>query len=139
MQIKLFSAALLSVAFMFTQAAHANMPPKPDRCPGASAIKSAGIEVVMQSGNGTWVAGIEANKYDTADAWTFAVGEIPASSEEDARAKAIESLRNLQFKLGPVPVAQYNVWACLYQTDQGYRAISVTPPFGLTSALQMTK
>ena len=133
MQIKFISFVIFLFA-CFTQIAQASLPPKPSKCPGVSAISSVGIQIAQPGDNGTWVAGVLSNRYDTTDAWTFAVGDISASSEQDAKAKATDSLSSLNFKMGPIPVTQYNVWACLYTTSQGYRAIAVTPSLGLVSS-----
>jgi hypothetical protein len=139
MERKFFSSALLSLALIFVQNAYADMPPKPAKCPSATSIASVGIELVEKDQNGTWAAGVLSNTYNTNDKWTFAVGPIVASNSSEARGKAIESLSSLSFNRGPIAVEQYNVWACLYRTDQGFMGVAVTPAFGLKPALHLVK
>lgn len=138
MKIKVISTLLLSCLLFFCQLSHASMPPKPKKCPSEAAIRAVGISVV-QPNNGTWVAGVLSNKYNTNEVWMFAVGDIVANNEADARAKAVDSLNSLALVQGPIPVTQYQVWACLYHTAQGYRAVTITPPLTLSTSLQLTK
>jgi hypothetical protein len=117
------------------------MPPKPAKCPGASSIASFGVDVVESDKDGTWVAGVLSNNYDTQNAWTFALGKISARNANEARDKAMDSLGSLSFRYGPVAVEQYNVWACLYGTAEGYMGVTITPQLslGLKSAAHLAK
>ena len=117
MKLKFMARTLLPFAILVSQASFATMPPKPAKCPDASAIRSVGIELVQRDNDGTWVGGVQANKYQTNDLWTFIVGKIPANNETDARTKALKSLNSLRFIQGPFANPQYNVWVCIFGND----------------------
>jgi hypothetical protein len=140
MKTNIFSSVILPFAFTFIFAQHgyAKTFHEPEKCPSESAIASVGIESVSNIA-GTWAASVAANNYDTNDTWSFTVVGITASDEEDARGKAMESLQSLQYMIGPTPVPVVDAWGCVYQTDQGYNAMSVTPPLGLRASLRLVK
>lgn len=135
---KLLIATSVSLAFIAAQATLA-MPPKPAKCPGVKALKTSEFDIAQQDKDGTWVAGVIHNNYDTKDAWTFAIGKINATSQQDAMDKAEAGLKTLTFQTGPIAVEKYNLWACGYYTGEGYPAVAVTPALGFNTAAQLVK
>lgn len=127
---KVFLPSVIS-ALLLVGVAQA-MPPKPEKCPDVSAIKSVGVEVAERANDGTWVAGVLSNHYDTQDDWTFGMIKIRARNEDEALKKAAKGLGSLSFQHGPMAVEQYNVWACLYNTATGYPAVTINPAQGLS-------
>jgi hypothetical protein len=132
MNIKLVTSVLTAALFALNTANA--MPPKPAKCPDPSAIANVGFDVVEKDNQGTWVAGVMSNPFNTQDNWTFVVGKIKATSQSDARAKATASLKTLKFIQGPIAIEQYNVWGCAYGTAVGYPAVSITPAMGVSNA-----
>ncbi len=106
------------------------MPKKPERCPGAEAIASAGLsdEIIEKDMNGQWLVTVISNQYDTPGTkWSFIVARIDAESREEAFEKAKISLGSLDHKQGPTAIQQISRWGCTYSNAQNYVAIAITP------------
>ncbi len=141
MKTNILSSVILScaVTFICAQPVNAKTFDGPEKCPGESAIAAVGIESVANIVGSIWAAGVMSNNYDTTDAWSFAVAGIYASDEDEAREKATESLSSLQYVAGPISIPIVDAWGCLYQTSQGYQAVTITPPLGLKASLRFVK
>ena len=128
MKSKLLVAASL-LAISVTASA---MPAKPKACPSASALHDVGLSreiVVRNDRDQTWIVGHLRDNYGTKNDWSFLVANVQADDEDDAYNKANESLNSLSFAQGPVALEQISKWACVYNTSEGYLAVSVTPAF----------
>jgi hypothetical protein len=132
MKLNMFASAL-TIALFTISTSHAAMPPKPEKCPGATTFQNVAFDAAQKDNQGNWVAGVMSNKYDTKDTWTFVVAKIKATSESDAIAKATASLKTVKFIYGPLPNEEYNIWGCVYSTAAGYPAVSVTPAMGIAA------
>ena len=139
MKLKLFTSVLAS-ALLAATTAYAS-PAKPAVCPEASAIKAGGVELAQKAQDGTWVAAVISNKYSTKDSWTFVIGKIKATDEDDATTKALAAMKSLKFTQGPFPVKVqgYEGWACAFTDNKNYPAVTVTPALGLHGASELLK
>jgi hypothetical protein len=126
MKIKLLATAAI-LALSTTVYA---LPQKPEKCPSTSAIHDAGLgdDIIVQDNHGQWIVGLMSSEYDTPGVtWTFLVGNIDAADQEEAYNKAKDSLETIQFQKGPVPIQQISRWGCVYNNENNYIAIAVTP------------
>src|SRR5687768_196324 len=118
MKVKLLAVALATSTLFLASTSFANMPPKPAKCPGASAIPAVKFDAAqMNQQDGSWIVGTIHSKYDTKDTWTFALVGIQAKNESDARTLANKAVKSLSFIGGPIANDQYQVWGCLYQSQ----------------------
>ena len=110
-----------------------DQPPQPQKCPGVAAIQGIGVSrTVLQSSN-LWFTGRRHQLYDTSDAWTFVLGNIVATSANDAFNKATAGLATLSNPLGPI-VGPLSKWLCVYTTYEGYTGVAITSPIALNAA-----
>ena len=135
MKVKLL-ASIVTTAVLAVSSANA-MPPKPAKCPGATALQSVSLQLAERDNDGLWVVGVMSNVYDTKDKWTFVLAKIPAASDKDAKTHAAEAMKTLKFAQGPIPVEQYGVWACAYSNAKNFPGISVTPALGFAPAKKL--
>lgn len=102
--------------------------PQPQRCPRASEISSLGVsQIATEESNDFWFTGRRSQFYGTSSPWTFLISKIPATSVDDAVAKATNALNSLTFSLGPVQ-GPFGTWICYYQNSPGYMATAINPP-----------
>jgi hypothetical protein len=125
MKLGIINAALL---LSLSQLSFAEGPEQPDSCPSVSAIQAVGINEVINE-QGSWYGAVSANNYDTADQWTFAIGEFKAPNQKKAKQKILEAMNSLSYQFGPeaFEVNGQDSWVCLYADNAGHRAITVTP------------
>lgn len=114
-------------------------PPQPAVCPSVAAIKPVGVSQNTRQISKLWFAGRRANKYGTADAWTFIIGDIPAIDNVDAFQKAMVGLKTIFLQTGPFYDMQWNRWVCLYATQGGLPAIAMNPPLDSGSNTNLTE
>lgn len=120
---------LLAIATLITSGTVSAQEVRPDRCPLADQIRSAGLEknITEQDSDGLWAVARMKASYGTKAEWTFVVGKIAAGGPDDAFNKATASLGSLQFLNGPQYFPQISRWVCKYSTTAGYAAVAVTP------------
>lgn len=126
-KILIASLSLLALIGTAVSAGPVPVPLKPEKCPCVCAIKAAGVTMVEQLHDGTWVAGQDKNKFDTKEEWTFGIGFFEAKDRNEALSKANEALKTLRLVAGPT--AYNGKWACTYDNAQGNHAGAITPPF----------
>lgn len=123
-----FKLLCTSMILFLSQSALAEMPPRPEKCPDVSAIQSRGVaDIERGNAPGKWFASVLSNSYHTKELWTFVLGPIEATDENDAKNKAVTSLASLTLEEGPLPVEWLNRWVCTYNNKSGYSAVAVTP------------
>lgn len=121
-------ASLASVVLLVAPIAEAQSIPQPQMCPSAANIRAVGVSRnTIQDGNGLWITGRRNQAYGTTNQWTFLLGNIPASNISDAYNKAAAALPSLILLVGPVKDT-LGRWSCVYNTAQGYMAVTITPP-----------
>ena len=109
-----------------TSLAYAEIPPRPASCPGVASIQQTPFLASEQEKNGKYMA-VQISSYDTYNAWGFVIGEIVASSKEDALNKANSVIYTLHFNSGPSYFDKQNEWVCLYDVGNNYLALALTP------------
>lgn len=123
---KYILAVLMSA--LFTQTALAIAPTRPDKCPGAVAIKNYGVSRNTIQLSQVWFAARRSFTYDTTNLWSFVMGNINATGANDAYNKATAALNTIFLQVGPFFDSTSERWVCLYGTLQGYPAITAFPP-----------
>lgn len=125
MKLNLKMITLLTACF--SQAVFAATP-NSVQCPTPSAIQAVGVQK-YEAGDtpGTWVVGVKANKYGTADNWTFGIVDIKASSGEAAMKIARKGLPSINQVTPPLPSMFGYGWECIYNNVDGYWTIAFTP------------
>ncbi|KTC86057.1 MULTISPECIES: DUF4949 domain-containing protein [Legionella] len=118
-----FSSFILA-AGLFSQV-FAEMPPRPDRCPSAAVIKSAGL-AYAELDEGEYTA-YQFHNYGTSNIWAFGMTGIHASSTQEALAIGYQALISLNGNPAPIPVTTENVWACVYSNGAGLMSLAFTP------------
>ncbi len=130
----MLSAIAVSVASQIAVAA-LPIPPQPNVCPSVAAIKPIGVSHNTRRIAKLWFAGRRSNAYQTANLWTFIVGDIPAKDAVEAFQKAMFGLKTLSLQTGPFYDIQWNRWVCLYATEGGLPAVAMNPPLDSSSEL----
>jgi hypothetical protein len=130
----ILSAVVVSFTSQLAVAAP-SVPPQPSICPSVAAIKPIGVSQNTRQISKLWFAGRRSNAYQTADLWTFIVGNIPATSSIDAFQKAMVGLKTIFLQTGPFYDIQWNRWICLYATLGGLPAIAMNPPLDSSSEM----
>jgi Domain of unknown function (DUF4949) len=122
--IKILAFTLLTLSAM----SHA-FPPKPSACPSAALIKAGGL-AYAEFDEGSYIA-LQISQYGTSKLWGFGIGDIQASSPEQALSIGYQALASLNGSPTPLPIQSENLWACLYSTNSGHLAAAFTPvPMG---------
>jgi hypothetical protein len=116
-----------TIALLFTQFAFA-MPPQPAVCPSVTTIGGVGVSRTTVQINRLWFAGRRSNTYATGNKWTFVMGNIPASTANDAYLKATANLPSLFIEAGPFYESEIDRWVCIYGTATGMPAVAMNPP-----------
>lgn len=101
----------------------------PNACPSVAALQNANLQdlTAEMSTPGLWFSANFTEPYGTTHTWTFVVGNIKAYSADDAKEKALASLKSLQYVVGP-EMGPLRRWTCRYSTTEGYVALTLTPP-----------
>ncbi len=110
----------------FSASAWAVIPPQPEKCPSVAAITQTKFVTAQKSTDGSYGA-LMLSKFDAAEMWGFVVAEIPATSTQDALAKATAALSSLTFLSGPMYFASNNTWGCVYSVEAGYPVLALAP------------
>ena len=118
-------SCLLALPLMIGCLSTHAMPPKPASCPKVSSIKAGGLGYSDLSNDGYVV--LQLSQYGTKDTWVFGFSSIKATSKSEALDIGNKALATLSGSPIPLPVPSEDVWACLYQTSQGYTGIAFTP------------
>ena len=124
-----FKVVIASLMLALSQLAFADMPPKPEHCPSAEALKSSFFFMAQKDEQGHGYVAISLGKYGTNDLWGFVMGFFEVDSMVEAVMKANEVLPTLRGNPDPMPVDQPEVktWACIYGVKGGYQAITMSP------------
>jgi hypothetical protein len=130
----ILSTVIVSFASQLAVAA-STIPPQPSVCPSVAAIKPVGVSQNTRQIQKLWFAGRRNNMYQTADQWTFIVGNIPATNTVDAFQKAMVGLKTLFLQTGPFYDLQWNRWICMYATLGGLPAIALNPSLDSSSEM----
>lgn len=120
-------ASLLAVNYTYA------LPPQPAVCPDVNFIKVGSVSNVVLQVNNLWIAGRRNMTYNTTDHWTFLMTNIKAANSTEAYQKALLALTTLTFQLGPISGSEK--WLCLYSSDSGNPAYTITTPIALRDAL----
>jgi len=130
-----FIPMVIASMLIFAHSALAQQqPPEPQKCPSEASIKAYGVSRTLISiREGLWTAGRRNFIYDTTDPWSFVMTDIPATTISEGYDKAVIGLSTLQLQLGPT-IVQFDKWACLYSTIEGYSAATITPPIVMVDA-----
>ncbi len=124
---KIIIAAVISLAVTGAQASFASNP-KPEKCPGVSALKNSVFKLVNKDATHvTWQTWTPYGKYDTKDTWEFSVTGIQAKDEVEAKALGQKSLESLRFDSGPIYAMWFDGWLCYYADEEGYSVIAINP------------
>lgn len=102
----------------------------PQFCPDISSIKAVGVSTTVIQVDNVWVSGRRNQLYNTADHWTFLLGNIIAPTANDAYHIAVNALSTLRFQVGPIKQVG-GKFVCVYSTAPGYPAVTVTTPIAL--------
>jgi hypothetical protein len=124
------STLLLAATVLAISTTTQAYPPKPDKCPTAADVQSAGIhkEMVVQDWKKQWVVvGMLSAPYNTDNNWSFQISGIDAANEDDAFNQAAASLTSLKNDKGPMPLPKINRWGCTFTTQETYTGIAITP------------
>lgn len=125
MKIRHVLAALMVI---ITCTANAAMPPRPAKCPAPETIAAQGVESAYFDDDSHKYSAVVFSDFDTSDDWAFVIGDIKASSSDDAVIKANTALQSLRLRTRkPQANQQYQVWYCLYTTKEGYLSGAITP------------
>jgi hypothetical protein len=116
--------AALCTAFVSTIAT-AGLPPKPAHCPEASELQNAQLIFAVEK-LGQYITVGQGN-YGTEENWAFAVANVHANGPDEALEKANNAIKSLTGSPSPMPVPMADVWACIYQLDNGYVPVAITP------------
>jgi hypothetical protein len=130
---------LLSFLMAFTQLSFAQMPPKPDSCPSASALQGVPFIFAQKPDEAPGFMAIAMpSNYGTNDTWGFLMGFIDAKDAFEAVMTANQHLGGVYGDPEPFPVEDQNVWICGYGVkDTPYQAIAVTPLSGGIQSLKV--
>jgi hypothetical protein len=101
------------------------MPPKPVACPKAALIKAYGL-TYTDFDEGSYTV-FQINDYGTRHLWAFALGEINASSAQEALSIGYTVLNSVNGNPRPTAIPSENVWACIYTNNSGIFSIAFTP------------
>lgn len=120
---------IASAMLALSQLAFADMPPKPEHCPTAEALKSSFFFFAQKDEQSPGYVAISMGNYGTKDTWGFVMGFFEVGSMIEAILKANEVLPTLRGNPDPMPVDQPQVktWACMYGVKGGYQAVAMSP------------
>ena len=125
MKLRVFLSIIL---LSFTQWALAEMPPKPESCPSASALSSQPFFMAQQPEGMSGYVVMSLGKYRTNDAWAFLMGFIDADNILDALLIGNQQLPNISGTPDPVPYEEQEIWLCPYTVEgTDYQAVAITP------------
>ena len=99
----------------------------PRSCPTVASIKFGGLSTNTVFVSGKWFVGRRQMYYGTRELWTFIMGPIDATDSHDAVMKGQAALASLTVLFGP-NLNGLHVYECVYNTLQGYPAVTMTPP-----------
>lgn len=113
----------IMVLSMYSQAFA--MPQKPATCPHAALIKSFGL-AYTDFEEGTYSV-FQINNYGTRNLWGFGIGDINASSPQEALSIGYIALASLSGTPLPIAIPSDNIWACFYSNNSGLISVAFTP------------